>query len=68
MKSENYTPEEIHAWSTGVNDGNLALIKKVVSRMKVPPAKRMMNQYFDHWRMAIKMKKLMRYHLNKCNN
>ena len=36
--------------------------------MKIPPVKRMMNQYFDHWRMAIKMKKLMRYHLNKCNN
>ena len=70
MKSEGYPDEQIKRAFEEVQASQHNRIHKCFCRLKVfgDPKKKLMIKAFDHFAMAIKMRKMLRYWLNFSNN
>jgi hypothetical protein len=70
MKSECFPDEQIKKIVDEVNEKEAHKIHKTIQRWKVfqDPKMKLMIKAFDHFAMAIKMRKILRYWLNFSNN
>lgn len=70
MKDEGLTPEHIKLVCERSNELQYNRIDKAIKRWKISgnPEKRLMIKAFDHLKMAIQIRKMLRYYLNFCNN
>lgn len=70
MKLEGYTPEQIKTVCERANDVQYNRIEKAIKRWKISgdPNKRLLIKAFDHLKMAIQIRKMLRYYLTFCNN
>ena len=70
MRTQGFPEEQIKRLLDQVGQTEFNKIHKSICRWKVygNPKKRLMIKAFDHLRMAIKMRKVLRYYLNFSNN
>ena len=70
MKSEGYPPEQIKRIVEDVHEKEIYKMNKGFKRMQVylDPKKRLLIKIFDHFRMAVKIRKILRYWVNFSNN
>ena len=70
MRKERFTEEEIEAKFTECKEKNDYQMNKVITVLKITPRanREALMKCWQHWRMWIKVKRLMKYHLRKCNH
>ena len=67
MRDESFTEEQITAKVNAVAVKSNYLMTHLVARLKVPKENRVMSRCWDQWVMWIKVKRLMKHHLNFAN-